>query len=221
METMLPVSRTKADARRLYDSLSRVYDLIGGWFESGHSLGGVARLSPQPGEMILEIGFGTGRCLDSLAGRIGETGKGCGLDISMGMVRVARERLRKSGAIDRIDLCCGDAAQIPFENESFDAVFMSFTLELFDTPEIPQVLQETARVLRPRGRIAVVAMSRGGKRSLMLRIYEWAHQKWPKYLDCRPVYPTACLTEAGYRVESEFTSSMAGLSVETVLATKP
>ena len=57
---------------------------------------------------------------------------------------------------------------------------MSFTLELFGPQEIPVVLSECWRVLRERGRICVVAMSRLGKRNLMTRLYGWANQWFPR-----------------------------------------
>ncbi len=57
---------------------------------------------------------------------------------------------------------------MPFETGSLDAVFSSFTLELFDTPDIPVVLGECRRALRDGGRLCVVAMSKQGKLALML-----------------------------------------------------
>jgi ubiquinone/menaquinone biosynthesis C-methylase UbiE len=101
-----------------------------------------------------------------------------------------------------------------------NALLMSFTLELFDTPEIPLVLQECWRVLRVEGRIAVIAMSRRGRVGLMLRLYEWAHKRWPAYLDCRPIYAQEALQAAGFTVAESSVALMYGLPVEIVLAQK-
>ena len=61
------------------------------------------------------------------------------LDLSEKMVRVARARLRARGFAGEVVVECGDAARLPYETDFFDAIFMSFTLELFDTPEIPLI----------------------------------------------------------------------------------
>lgn len=68
-------------------------------------------------------------------------------------------KLEKASAADRVSLACGDAATLPFINESFDLVFMSFSLELFDAPEIPVVLSEGKRVLKTGGVFCVVGLS--------------------------------------------------------------
>ncbi len=135
---ILPVSRSKSDAKRFYDGISRFYDLLSGPFERKHVEEALALLSPEESESVLEVGFGTGHTLKDLGERVGEAGFVVGLDISTGMVQVARKRLKTLDLADRVCLCCGDAGV-------FDATFMGFTLELFVIPEIPQV---RARVYR-------------------------------------------------------------------------
>jgi len=78
---------------------------------------------------------------------------------------------------------------------------MSFTLELFDTPEIPKVLAKIKRVLKPKGRLGVVSMSREDGKSLLLRLYEWAHKKFPQYVDCRPIYVAESIKDAGFEIK--------------------
>ena len=86
---------------------------------------------------MLEIGFGTGHSLVSLAQSVGKAGKVYGLDLSEGMLHVAQDNLHKAGLADRVELTCSDGLQLPYSPDSRDGVFMSFTPELFDTPEMP------------------------------------------------------------------------------------
>lgn len=217
---VLPVPRTKEEAKRFYDRISRAYDYFTGAFERKHAERAMECLSINEGEAVLEIGFGSGHCLKRIAQSVGETGKTCGIDISTGMLEVTKRRLGKAQLIDRVGLCCGDATKLPYGNNAFDAVFMSFTLELFDTPEISKVLEEAKRVLRPKGRLGIVSMSRESGKSGPLRLYEWAHMKWPRYVDCRPIYLEESLINAGYTIRSKKPTRMAGLPIKIIVATK-
>jgi len=89
-----------------------------------------------------------------------------GIDISDEMLALTQDLLAKEQLADRVQAQCGDAEALPYEDASLDGVFMSFTLELFDTPEIPRVLADCRRVLRPGGRLAVVAISKKGRQAL-------------------------------------------------------
>jgi demethylmenaquinone methyltransferase/2-methoxy-6-polyprenyl-1,4-benzoquinol methylase len=216
------VNRSKEAARASYNRLSRWYDVIAGSTEQKYRDWGLKKLSAQPGEKILEIGFGTGHCLVALAKAVGSQGLVIGLDISDGMLAIARERLQQEGLIERADLHLGDAAKLDFiEAGSLDAIFMSFTLELFDNPEIPRVLQECYRILKPDGRIAVVSMTKTNPPGMAVRMYEWFHEVMPNYADCRPIFARRALEQQGFLIQDLSVSSMWGLPVEIVLGKKP
>jgi len=218
VSAILPVPRSKEEAKQLYDRLSRFYDCLTGAFERKYTEMALERLSIQEGEVALEIGFGTGYCLERIAQSVGQTGKAYGIDISSGMLELTKRKLEKTKLRDRVELYCGDAVNLPYDDDTFDVAFMSFTLELFDTPEIPRVLEEVRRVLRPEGRLGVVSLSKENGSSALLRLYEWAHKKWPKYIDCRPIYAEKSLIDAGYEIRSKQKARLAGLPGEIIIA---
>ncbi len=215
------VTRSKDTARATYNRLSRWYDALAGGSEAQCVALGLAQLRPQAGERLLEIGFGTGRSLVALAQAVGASGRVAGVDLSDGMLKKARARLEKAGLAERVELKNGDAARLPFEADAFDAVFMSFTLELFDTPEIGAVLGECRRVLRGGGRIGVAAMSsEGGRPGVAVRLYAWARAILPAIVDCRPIPVSGSLAAAGFQVVEAARQSIWGLPVAVVTAQK-
>ena len=217
---ILPVPRSKEEAKQFYDRISGVYDYLTRLFERKYAEMALERLLVKEGQTVLEIGFGSGHCVKRIAESVGSMGKAYGIDISSGMVEVTKKRLEKAGLMGRAELYCGDAASLPYDDGAFDAVFVSYTLELFDTPEIPRLLQEVQRVLKPEGRLGVAAMSKEDGDSLLLRLYEWAHRKWPKYVDCRPIYVEQCLRESGYEIRGKKKVQFFGLPAEVVVAVK-
>ncbi len=220
MKEISRVTRPKEKAKATYDRLSRWYDVLVGHMEKGPRDLGLAKLDAHEGEKVLEIGFGTGYCVLALARSVGEFGKVYGLDISEGMLSVTAGKLEKAGLSERVELQLGDAVDLPYPDGFLDAIFMSFVLELFDTPEIPLVLQQCLRVLKVGGRICIVAMSKEKNPGIMERAYEWAHQKFPDYVDCRPIYVRDSVENAGFKIADVTRVSLLGLSADIVLAKK-
>ncbi len=213
--------RSKDEARKTYDKISKWYDLLEGVWEKKAKQTGLAKLAVKEGEKVLEIGFGTGHGIVALASSVGEHGSVCGIDISPGMLDVTRRMLKKAGIAKRVALVLGDAVNLPYETDSFDAAFMSFTLELFDTPEIPLVLNECKRVLHKNGRICIVSLSETGGPSRVRALYKWGHESFPRFLDCRPIFVEEALKDAGFQCIYVNTTTVFRMPVEIVLAINP
>ena len=215
-----PVNRSKYSAKQAYDRLSGIYDFLAGSSETQFMLQGLQMLAVHQGDSILEIGCGTGKALVELCHQAGERGKVHALDLSPGMLGKSQVRLAKAGMGQRVSLLEGDGLTLPYKSGSFNAVFLSFTLELFDTPEIPLVLAECQRVLQIGGRLGVVAMLKSEPQGWIERLYEWFHLHVPTYVDCRPIDAHRLIQEAGFSIEKCRVRSMWGLPVEILVASK-
>jgi len=215
------VTRSRTQARHVYDRTSRWHRFVEEPFERRARTDGLDLLRVRPGERVLELGCGAGGALIALARAAGQTGRVVGLDLSPGMISQAAARLRRAGLADRAVLLVGDATSIPWPDVSVDALFMAFTLELFDTPEIPLVLAECRRVLRPGGRIGVVSLSRATPVRWPTRLYERLHDRFPAALDCRPIHPRLAVEAAGFAQAQSRTIPLWSLRAEAVVAVRP
>jgi demethylmenaquinone methyltransferase/2-methoxy-6-polyprenyl-1,4-benzoquinol methylase len=220
MNDISRVIRTKEDCRKYYNSLGKWYDLLSGSFEKKYRNIGINNLDVRSGDRVLEIGFATGKALCVFANLVGSHGKVFGLDISDKMLEITDRALRRKGISDRVELKCGDASNLPYSTDYFDKVFISFTLELFDTPEIPFVLDECRRVMKDNGHICIITMSKKGKNTIMLRLYEWFHEHFEKYVDCRPIYLENILVQNKFLPETIIFKKPLGLPIEIITAKK-
>jgi ubiquinone/menaquinone biosynthesis C-methylase UbiE len=109
-----------------------------------------AALDGVPIRSLLDLGTGTGRMLELFAGKIE---RGLGLDLSLDMLALARERLDRPG-FKHCSVRHGDIYDLPLPRDSFDAVINHQVLHFLD--DSGRAIREAARVLRPGGRLLVI-----------------------------------------------------------------
>ncbi|HET8600133.1 MAG TPA: methyltransferase domain-containing protein [Segeticoccus sp.] len=109
-------------------------------------------LRARPGERMLEIGPGSGLQALHVAARLGQDGRLEAMDVQQGMLDVVGRRARRR-RLTNLRVVRGDAHQLPFEDNQFDAVYMVTVLG--EIPHPAGVLTEVKRVLRPGGRLVV------------------------------------------------------------------
>jgi ubiquinone/menaquinone biosynthesis C-methylase UbiE len=109
-------------------------------------------LVPQPGERVLEVGPGTGYYTLDIAQQIAPDGVLDILDLQQEMLD---HTMRKAGRrhLTNIVPTQGDAQELPYPDDTFDAAYMTVTLG--EVPEQDAALRELRRVLKPSGRLVV------------------------------------------------------------------
>jgi demethylmenaquinone methyltransferase/2-methoxy-6-polyprenyl-1,4-benzoquinol methylase len=142
----------KRKALELFQGLPKRYDQLSAalsfWQDPRWRRALVDAVAPQEGERILDVATGTGMVAAELRGRADCTV--VGLDQSAEMLAAARARFVSDGA--RVELIEAQAEELPFADESFDALTFTYLLRYVDDP--PATIKELARVVRPGGRIA-------------------------------------------------------------------
>ncbi|OOV14178.1 methyltransferase domain-containing protein [Deinococcus sp. LM3] len=146
--------------RQQFDALAGGYDRLG--FLARVAAFVADRVGARPGQVALDVMTGTGGVALALTGQVragqvraGQGGAGgsvVGLDLSAGMVEVARRRV--PGA----QFVVGDAAHLPFPDGSFDVVVCASGL--FFVPDMGAALREWRRVVRPGGSVVFSSFGR-------------------------------------------------------------
>jgi len=137
----------------MFDDVAKHYDRTNTVLSAGNAvlwrMAMVRAVAPQQGERILDVAAGTGTSSAALARSGAEV---IALDFSAGMVAEGRRKHKK------IEFIEGDAERLPFPDNQFDAVTISFGLRNVNDPK--QALAEMFRVLKPGGRLVVCEFSK-------------------------------------------------------------
>lgn len=136
----------------LYDLLANA-PVVRSWRERA-----AGALALSPGDTVVEMGCGTGANLSHLRERVGASGTVVGVDLTPGMLAVARRRVDRAGW-ENVHLCRGDAARPSVED--VDAILGSFVVGLLGDP--PAAVDRWLDALVPGGRAAILEAGRSGR----------------------------------------------------------
>ena len=142
------LAKRKADVAAMFDGVAPRYDLVNDVLSLGQDrrwrAETVAAVAPRPGQRILDLAAGTGTSSAALA----EHGAFVvASDISLGMLQ--QGRLQQPD----LDFVAGDALSLPFPDDTFDAVTISYGLR--NVEDTLTALAEMRRVTRPGGRVVI------------------------------------------------------------------
>ena len=149
----------KEQVTKMFDTISKNYDGLNRVISFGIDIKWrkkvVEILKKEQPQSILDIATGTG----DLAIALVKTGakKIVGLDISPGMLAVGKEKVTDKKLDSTIEMVVGDSEKLTFEDNSFDAVTVSFGVRNFET--LNTGMAEILRVLKPNGTLVVLETS--------------------------------------------------------------
>jgi len=149
----------KEQVTKMFDTISEDYDGLNRVISFGIDIKWrkkvvdlVERINP---ETILDIATGTGDLAIALT-KTNAT-KIIGLDLSSGMLEIGKQKVSKKGLDKTIEMVLADSENIPFEDNTFDAITVAFGVRNFETLE--KGLSEILRVLKPNGIFVILETS--------------------------------------------------------------
>jgi demethylmenaquinone methyltransferase / 2-methoxy-6-polyprenyl-1,4-benzoquinol methylase len=162
--TRADLDKRPGDVAAMFDAIAGRYDLLNDVLSAGQVRlwrRAVARITGAgPGDRVLDLAAGTGTSSLTFTA----AGADCvACDFSLGMLRAGQDRLARAhgrhgqDSRGRLGLVASDALRLPFRDESFDAVTISFGLRNVASPAA--ALAEMRRVTRPGGRLVVCEFS--------------------------------------------------------------
>lgn len=147
---------TLADrTRRVYDRMAAVYPVSTLLFHSRAHRCALEASGLSDGMRVLEVATGSGEMFRRLV-RANRGGATIGVDLSPNMAARTQRTARRKYPSARTHCQAVDARHMPFRSESFDAIFCCYLLELLSTEDISTTLGEFRRILKDRGRLALV-----------------------------------------------------------------
>jgi demethylmenaquinone methyltransferase/2-methoxy-6-polyprenyl-1,4-benzoquinol methylase len=155
------LDKRPGDVAAMFDAVAERYDLLNDILSGGQvrlwrrAVAGIA--GARPGERVLDLAAGTGTSSLTFTA-VGADCVAC--DFSLGMLRAGARKLSRPGGRDaggRLGFVAGDALRLPFRDEAFDMVTISFGLRNVASPR--EALAEMRRVTRPGGRLVVCEFS--------------------------------------------------------------
>ncbi len=146
------LDKQPSDVQRMFDAVAQRYDLTNDVLSMGQDRRWrrevIDAVGPRRGDLVLDLAAGTGTSSQPFADR-GATVVPC--DFSLGMLRVGKQHR------PQLPFTAGDGTRLPFADDRFDAVTISFGLRNIVDPAAG--LREMARVTRPGGRLVVCEFS--------------------------------------------------------------
>jgi demethylmenaquinone methyltransferase / 2-methoxy-6-polyprenyl-1,4-benzoquinol methylase len=149
----------KEQVAQMFDTISGNYDGLNRVISFGIDVKWrkkvLKMVSDKNPEMILDIATGTGDLAILMTGT--KAKKIIGLDISAGMLEVGRKKIAHKNLSDKIEMVLGDSENIPYADNTFDAITVAFGVRNFETLE--KGLAEILRVLKPNGIFVILETS--------------------------------------------------------------
>jgi demethylmenaquinone methyltransferase/2-methoxy-6-polyprenyl-1,4-benzoquinol methylase len=150
----------KEEVAQMFDNISPKYDLLNHVLSMGIDKGwrkeAVKLLKKDQPKHILDVATGTAdfaiAALDANPDHI------TGIDISAGMLEMGRKKIASRNLTEKIELLQADSEQLPFKDNTFDAITVAFGVRNFES--LTKGLEEMYRVLKPGGRIIILEFSK-------------------------------------------------------------